>query len=87
MWLYVSGRPGIKGSCGKRRMRLKYLTGGTDDVAGSGLLVLRMLTLSFSPWGASYEGNQVLKSHISVDFSSLLPRLYKVWNVFASLIQ
>lgn len=23
----VGGRPGIKGSCGKRRMRLKYLTG------------------------------------------------------------
>lgn len=23
----VGGRPGIKGSCGKGRMRLKYLTG------------------------------------------------------------
>ena len=62
MWLHVSGRPGIKGSCGKRRMRLKYLTGGTDDVAGSGLLLLRLpILFFFSPWEASYEGNRVEK--------------------------
>lgn len=43
----VGGRPGIKGSCGRRRMRLKYLTGGTDDVADFGLLVLFLLTYRF----------------------------------------